>query len=337
MDGAWRLLASFKDSQVKGSDICSHCKVKERSDIVCAYGNYICMTCGTISERVLDTSPEWKLPFSDDAYRGKPDTTRCGMPINDLLPLSTGSVMSCSGLRSKDAYILQKFHMWSSMPGKERNLYHIFETITNVAVLHGISKCIIQEAKVLYKMISEQQTSRGDNRLGLIATSIYMSCKLNKVPRSVKEIAQIFNLKQATMTKGCKDFQEIMKMNLNSTTPSDFVNRFCSQMEWDVTQRSLCKELVRRVHTHSLLQRATPQSTAAGCLFLCNMVYGWSATKKKIAQACDVSEVTISKCYKELVISLQCLFDDGNGSCVSVHHPAKSQPHVPDCDIHTIL
>lgn len=297
------MLQGFKitdgESQLDAGNICKFCD--DPSEIILAHGNYTCMSCGTVSERMIDQSPEWKFFGGEDYGKGGKDTTRCGMPTNDLLPNSSlGSVMGFSGGNSREMAILRKYHSWSSMPYKERTLYGIFDSITTVAVLNGISKCIIDDAKVFYKSISEARISRGENRTGLIATSIYMSCKSNKVPRSAKEIAVIFNLRLSAMTRGCKHFQEIMKMTLASTTPDDFLNRYCSKLDWDQCQRLMCKSVMTKITEHGLLQRSAPPSVAAACLYICNSIYGWGMSKKDISHACDISEVTISKCHKEL-------------------------------------
>ena len=61
-----------------------------------------------------------------------------------------------------------------------------------------------------YKLLDEAQISRGTNRKGLIAACIYIACKKRNVPRSAKEIAEIYDLKVNEMTRGCKKFLEIM-------------------------------------------------------------------------------------------------------------------------------
>ena len=78
-------------------------------------------------------------------------------------------------------YNLRKYQSWNSTSYKERSLFSIIDSISLQATNSGISPSIINEAKILYKGISELKISRGTNRNGLIASSIYMSCKVNKV------------------------------------------------------------------------------------------------------------------------------------------------------------
>jgi transcription initiation factor TFIIB len=190
--------------------------------------------------------------------------------------------------------------MWNSISYRERNLYNIFENITMNAANSGIPTSIIEEAKVLYKKLSENKISRGENRSGLIASSIYMSCKTHKVPRSTKEIAKIFNLKLTTMTRGCKKFQDIMGMNLESSCPVDFIQRFSSKLNISKEIKDLCRHVVEKADELNIVSENTPPSIAAASIYLCNVVCGLGISKKDLADACEISQVTLTKCFKKL-------------------------------------
>lgn len=275
---------------------CSHC---QSTDIILEEAIFICRSCGSITDRFIDMTAEWRYYGAEDSKSSDP--TRCGLPVNHLLPESSlGSIISNSVKESYDMKLIRKYHMWNSMTYKERSLYNIFDNITVNATNSGISNSIIEEAKMFYKQVSENKISRGENRSGLIATSIYMSCKSNKVPRSTKEIAKIFNLKTKTMTKGCKKFQDLMQMNMDCTTPVDFIQRFCCKLGLDNEIRELCKSVVEKADQLCIVSENTPPSISAGTIYLCNIVCGLGISKKEMADACELSQVTLSKCYKKL-------------------------------------
>jgi transcription initiation factor TFIIB len=278
------------------NDACEYCSSK---DIVLEDGNYFCKSCNSITNRFIDSNAEWRYYGAEDSK--STDPTRCGMPINSLLPESSlGSVISNKMNESYDMRLIRKYHMWNSMSYKERSLYNIFDNITLNATNSGISTSIIEEAKMFYKKVSESKITRGDNRNGLIASSIYMSCKSNKVPRSTKEIAKMFNIKITTMTKGCKKFQDIMKMNLDSTKPEDFIQRFSSKLNLSIEIRDLCKYIVEKADELNIVSENTPPSIAAGSIYLCVCLCDIDITKKELSQACGISQVTLTKCYKKL-------------------------------------
>jgi transcription initiation factor TFIIIB Brf1 subunit/transcription initiation factor TFIIB len=87
----------------------------------------------------------------------------------------------------------------------------------------------------------EQKLFRGDNRDGIKAASIYISCRLNGCPRTAFEIAEIFNLDKQSATNGCSNAINILqniernvdvsqKSILITTLASSFIERFSSKI-----------------------------------------------------------------------------------------------------------
>jgi transcription initiation factor TFIIB len=307
-DNIWNLFNSFdsdKPNEVKEKpiiietvhiDSCFHCNSKH---LILDEGNYVCLDCGTLFERFIDTAAEWRYYGHEDSKMSDP--TRCGLPTNDLLPDSSlGTIIGNKNGECYEMRILRKYQMWNSMTYKERTLYNIFDTLTINAVNSGIPSTIIDEAKNLYKKLSELKLSRGDNRAGLIASSIYMSCKTHNVPRSAKEIADIFNLKTTVMNKGCKKFQEILKLELASSNASDFILRFCSKLNLDREIKDISLYVVNKADELNITSESSPVSLAAGAIYLVCIISKTEVIKKEMAAATNVSMVTISKCYKKL-------------------------------------
>ena len=297
----WNLLDDLRvisDKKIVQSD-CVFCNFCNSDNIVLEDDNYMCKDCNCIISRFIDNHAEWRYYGHEDNKTSDP--TRCGAPTNNLLPDSSlGSIISCQIFENQAMKLIRKYHTWNSMSYKERSLYNIFDNITLNALNSGIPQSIIEEAKNLYKTLSESKISRGDNRAGLIASSIYMSCKTNKVPRSAKEIAKIFNLKTTTMTRGCKKFQDIMKIELDSTNPHDFIERFCSKLNLSSEIRELCKYVIHKSTELNIVSSNTPTSIAAATIYLCSMITKNNLTKKDISDICEISQVTLSKCYKKL-------------------------------------
>ncbi len=304
-ENIWSLIETFSDHHLDDSStegekttycLCQYCGSDE---IILEEGNYVCLKCSSITMRYIDQNAEWRYYGADD--NKAVDPTRCGMPVNDLLPNSSlGSVISNKIGESYGMKIVRKHHFWNSVSYKERNLYHVFDNITTNAVNNGIPACIIEDAKVIYKELAEKKMSRGDNKNAMIATSIYMSCKNHKVPRSFKEIAQIFNIKNTTMTKGCKRYQNIMRVNVSNTTPEDFINRFGCKINLSPEIRDICKVVMRNATDLGVLSENTPPSIAAGVIYMVILVCKLDVSKVDLSDVCGISPVTILKCQKKL-------------------------------------
>jgi len=288
---------------------CTHCGHNELNTID---GAMVCTKCGTINDSLIDYSAEWRFYGSEDSKFSDP--TRCGMPTNDLLPQSSlGSTISFKRRESYQMRRIRTNHQYNAMPYKERSLYNVFETIKIQALNHGIPNCIIEEAKNLYKRIAEKKISRGSNRKGIIASCIYKACVIHSSHRTPQEIADIFNISTTCLTRGCKNFENIMNMNkeeivqpLESSSSLDFIRRFCSHLNIGSNIYRICYHVCQKAEEYNLVSKCIPPSIAAGSIFLVITLLNNGGdkikiSKRDISEKCKISEVTISKCYKELL------------------------------------
>ena len=269
-------------------------------------GIITCKKCNKTISNILD-SPEWRYYGSEDTKSSDP--TRCGMPVNVLLPESSvGTVVSNQFSKDKGMYKVKQYQSWTSMTYKERSKYKVFIEITEVCKKNSLPQVIINEAKSLYKIISDTKISRGNNRKGIIAACIYFACKTCNVSRSSKEIADMFNIKISILTKGCKNFQDILNMSENknrinkadSIIPTDFIDRFCNRLSLLDKDILNIKKIAKKIHSLNLISDIRPDSFASGCILLYCYNKNLNINKKQIANISKISEVTINKCFKKL-------------------------------------
>ena len=316
LDLLWGHLKKEKNNEETkpNDDKCSSCNSQ---NLINDNGEIICKDCGTINYCTIDSSAEWRFYGSEDSKFSDP--TRCGLPTNALLPESSlGSTVSFKYGESYEMRKIRNYHLWNAMPYKERSLYNVFDGIQVRANDNGIPSCIIDEAKNLYKTISDIQINRGSNRNGIIASCIYKACILQGCPRSAKEIAEIFKLNITHMTKGCKKFDEILNLdncqNLcvasNTTKSIDFIERFCSKLNLGKNIVKICKHVCEKADEYNLVSKCIPPSIAAGSIFLVCNILNINISKKEISTTCKISEVTISKCYKSLLKYHKYLFPE---------------------------
>jgi len=269
-------------------------------------GQIKCKVCNNIITNISD-NPEWRYYGSKDSKSSDP--TRCGMPVNTLLPESSvGSSVSFNS-NTKTMNQIRKFQQWHGMPYKERSLYKVFITIQTACEKNSIPGKIMNEAKSLYSIISDTKISRGANREGIIAACLYFACKECDVPRSSKEIASMFNITVGIMTRGIKKCQEIISMNKKNKnrlaktipiSPVSLIERFCNKLELNEQSTKTIMDICKVSVEKNIISENTPPSIAAGCIFYFNKKINSGLTKKKISCVCKTSEVTINKCCKKL-------------------------------------
>lgn len=266
-------------------------------------------SCGVIY-KVIDQGAEWRFYGGDDNQSSDP--TRCGMPINPLLEQSSyGCKILCPAKSTYEMRKIRRYTEWQSMPYNEKMRYDEGQRISILANQGGIPQMIIDEAMRLHKKISDAKSFRGLNRDGIIAATIYVAARINGYPRSAKEIATIFHLDNTSATRGCRNAISIInelenemenseKTSLGQTTPSSFIERYCSHLNINSELTKLCKFIAQKIQKNNLIPENTPNSIASGILYFVAQKCNLNVSKRSVHNVSDVSEVTINKCFKKL-------------------------------------
>jgi len=313
MEDLWKHFNEAEEkilNKEESSEFCKECKqilcISEEGFLTCSNSQ-----CSIIVTSMIDHTAEWRYYGIDDNHINDP--SRCGLPINPLLKESSfGCTIISNGHLSYEMRKMQRYTKWQSMPYKEKSQHDEFQRITIMSQNSGIPKLIIDDAIKCHKKISEYElTYRGDNRDGILAAAIYVSCKINNYPRTAKEISKIFCLDTASATKGCKNIQLILgrlekdlcpeeKTFLHKTTPLSFVERFCTKLQMKEEHISLIKFICIKIDRIGLLPENTPNSIAAGVIFFVSKLCGINISIVDIKLTSSISEVTIKKCSKKI-------------------------------------
>lgn len=265
------------------------------------------LQCGHMETHVLDDSPEWNSFGKEDGN----DMTRCGNPENPLLKESSAA---CKVLKTTKCSFemrkIDKWIEWQAFPHKEKTLYDEFQYITNMGRIAGVSTKIIDTALIKHKEISDEQMFRGLNRDGIKAASIYLAYRINGYPRTANEIAKMFVLDKKHATKGCAVAVNILNnIERNSTeqtelckiTTGSIIERYCAKFE--SINEELCllaKFIAFKIEKEQLILDNTPQAIASGIIYFINHIAKLGITKQDVIRQCEISDVTINKCFKKI-------------------------------------
>lgn len=309
-DKLWTLLDKFvDDTKDEVPSLNNSCKNCNATNLVIDNNKsvYTCQECGAENGDIFEQRPEW-TSYED----GSQENGRCGIATNPFLPKSSmGTVIGGNGYSR-----LRMIQNWNQMPYKERSLSEVLQHIEKNLKTYKITKAIIDNAKILYKNISEIKhldglnkgkaiIIRGLNRSGLIAACAYYGSKLQGTPRSTKEIADIFGLKLTQVTKGCRKFLELINYqsltyNLHSSHSYDFIERFGYKLKLTKNYIDIAIKISHNINKLDFASDHQPTSVAAGSILLTSNIYGLNILKKDISEVFGISEVTITKTFKKI-------------------------------------
>ena len=90
--------------------------------------------------------------------------------------------------------------------------------------------------------------------------------------------------------------------DLCATTPLSFIERYCSRLNINTELTTLARFIASKIDKSGLINDNTPHSIAAGIVYFISQECHLPISKTNIKQICNVSEVTINKCYKKMEI-----------------------------------
>jgi transcription initiation factor TFIIB len=97
-----------------------------------------------------------------------------------------------------------------------------------------------------------------------------------------------------------RNVEPSQQIDLGATTPSSFVDRFCSRLNMNNELTLLSKFIAKKVESQNIILDNTPHSIAAGIIYFVSQNCNLNISKNDIKQICGVSEVTINKCFKKM-------------------------------------
>ena len=268
-----------------------------------------CNRCGLVlDENMIDQGPEWRA--FDHEQRDK--RTRVGAP--STYAISDKGLTTAIDWKNKDAkgrsipeqnraqlYRLRKWNQRIRVSRcGERNLAHALGELDREANRLDLPRSIREDASVIYRRAAKNNLIRGRSIEGVVATSLYIACRICNLPRTLSEIAEVSNVSKKQIAKNYRFLSRELDIKLKPTSPADYISRFASQLGLSGETQSKAIEIIRTANEKGLTSGKGPTGIAAAALYISSVLLGERKTQKDIALVSGVTEVTIRNRYKEL-------------------------------------
>jgi transcription initiation factor TFIIIB Brf1 subunit/transcription initiation factor TFIIB len=266
-------------------------------------GTNTCGNCGAVSNEI-DSKHERRNDADGE------DQTRCGMAIDKRLieySYSTGIQMSKNSKAYRD---IQRIVIWNNIPPKERAMKDRFDNIEWKCSMCDIDKATIETVKDIYYDICEKmdkdssyKKKRAANNEGLQAASLLHTYNLEGRPRTIKEVAKIFNIETKYVSNGYKILTSLLNVDdvESSNSYTDFIDRFCDKLELVDKVKDRVSEISIKAEKLGILDSNAPVSVVAGCIyFVITEMALTNVTKSHVANVCGVSPPTVNQVCDKL-------------------------------------
>jgi transcription initiation factor TFIIB len=274
--------------------VCAYCavsKIRTREGLTCT-------ECGAEDQVFIDDTAEWTGGMTDDGQTSDP--SRCTLPtVNHELfsaAWGKGTVIATNYHMSHETKRMAKINFHTSMNHRDRSLYHAYKNIDEACPT--LPENVLKDAKTLYKRFNAGKLTRGAVRTGVKANCVLYACRLAQIPRTTKEIADMFGIQCKDLSRTTQIFTDVVKEEKISdkgfvTKPFNVMQRLLNSFDISKSERYQCNKMCTDLEDCVDLMSKSPISVASAVIFL--VVASQKLTKTELCDRCTVSVPTLNK------------------------------------------
>lgn len=276
-------------------------------------GEIFCSRCGAVLvDKVEDLGPE-ERSYSMEEYNNK---TRTGLA--STLSLHDKGLATVIGRQNRDALgnylssdmrmIFHRLRTWdgrSKAHNKEKNMKSAFGTLGMMQSKLELSDTVIERAAYIYRKALSKKMTSGRTIVGIMASSLYVSCRELGVPRTLDDIAKAANLTVRELSRDYRLLVNRLDLHPESYDSSEFVTRISSNVGLAEKTRRQALEILQKAKEKGVTNGKNPVTLAATALYISAVLNNESKTQGNIAKASGVSSVTIRNVAKILKKNLE--------------------------------
>ncbi|TET09121.1 MAG: transcription initiation factor IIB [Candidatus Thorarchaeota archaeon] len=275
-----------------------------------ARGEHTCTECGlVVSERITDRGPEWRAFTADE----RNSRARTGAPAT--LTIADKGLATMIDWRNRDAsgkaltsstraaiYRMRKWHIRSRLHSSDhRNLSVAMSEMERLSSQLGIPRDVRETSASIYRKTLAKKLVRGRSIESVVAASIYLACRIHRIPRRLDEVVSETNLDRKKIGQSVRLI--VTQTNLNVPLPSakDLIPRLSSDLFLEGRTVKKATEIIKEAKERYITMGKDPGGIAGAALYIAGILEDDRRTQREIANVSRVTEVTIRNRYKELV------------------------------------
>ena len=265
-------------------------------------GELICTACGSV---IIDNTETTRSGWTSSNIQESDFRDRTGAPTSLAkydrgLSTVIGKINKDASGRQIDLAMKSRIGRWRTWDARsqtndssKRNLQSAFIQLYTLKDLLGLPESAIEKIAYLYRKIQERKLIKGRTIKGALAVASYIACRELGIPRTLKEIAKISNLKEKEIARIYRKvmFELDLKIpQVDALKEIIKIGNICGISER--SKRRAIKMMMTVMKTE-ISAGKNPMGLAGAVLYLACKEYDEEITQNKIAEIAGVTEVTL--------------------------------------------
>ena len=182
----------------------------------------------------------------------------------------------------------------------DRNFRQAFSELNRLKDKLSISDAVIEKAAYIYRKALDKGLVRGRSISALMASALYAACRDTSTPRNLKDVEQAANIKRKDIARCYRLLVKELDLKMPVTDSVQCVARIASKIGIQEKTKRFATKVLKTAQENEVSAGKDPMGLAAAALYLACVKNGEDKTQRDIAEAANVTEVTIRNRYKGL-------------------------------------
>jgi transcription initiation factor TFIIB len=266
-------------------------------------GLLVCSSCGhVIEEGIVDTGPEWRAYTIEDRLERERTGSHLTPKVHDW-GLTT-KIGNEGNFRDRTRlWRIQKLQERIRVSSRDKKLVTYLSELNNECAKLGLPERVKETSALIMRKLIEMGYARRIDKTALIVAVIYYACQIVQYPKHLKEIKDRYNVSNEELWKALMKVQTVIKSEkmTSKISPKDYIPRIVNALglpQYIITKSS---ELIDQMHREGLTSGKGYLALSAASVYLISTLLDHKKTQKEIADAINITEVTIRNRYKDIV------------------------------------
>ena len=263
-------------------------------------GEILCSGCGLVLvEKTTVSGPEQQTFTSEEYFEKSRTGSKTSLAINDMglstiIGKTNRDASGCS-LSGGMKQTFDRLRMWdnrSKSKSSKTSMRSAFILIDTVQTKLAIPDAVIEEAAYLYRKVKAKK-ARGWGIDCLALASLYLSCRMANIPRTIPDIASAGNVSIKDLSRHVRILIDSLDLKVESYNSADFVTRLGSTV--GANEKS-CRDaliILAKTRETGYSEGKNPIALTAAALYVSCILNGERFTQREIAKAAGISNVSL--------------------------------------------
>jgi transcription initiation factor TFIIB len=256
------------------------------------------------SEKIIDLSPERN--FDNDWFnKGRTGSYSSLAKYNSLSTVIDSANVDSYGksIPAVNRTTIDRLRIWDARTLQniqERNFRIAFEQLYKIKEKLGLSDSVTETAAYIYRKAVNKKLAKGRSIQTLLCACVYAACRSSGTPRNMKDLVQTIDVKKKTLAASYRLLIRELDLKMPVTDSVSCVARIANNIGLSEKTKRIAIQIIKKSEELEITAGKNPMGFAATALYLACIITGERYTQKDLAQAANITEVTIRNRSKNL-------------------------------------